>query len=390
MPTPSEEHGELNCLSHDRASSRQESLLDTTPLLHRTDESVYNSFSARNLRSFREGSSPEDGEIEEASDTDLSSCQHRGARLESVPEESESQPSSQGSVSDASKTQDGESADGLQVSRKRSYDVLGNSAGHGGSSHTGLTQEVFVMQLGDTKQQRQGQDRAKHHSGSDSKDTPLEMSMDCEEAELDRSDHVPRKIRITSRDSTSSESDHCSPPTLPTDDFQTPKDSQTAPLPGFNLSGLFNYSMVSSPETEPDDPANVSVGSDGEAGGRTSKPFQLYLPKLELDAAAGRGETMSDDQSVDVKTEAKREAALSRDPFCSKENEMLPVPKTPVVRPSHKLPKTVDFVSCCLFYCFHLLPLLLLLLLLVFLCLLLLLLLLVLLLLLQSINHSHS
>ena len=353
-PTPGEkENSELDCLSHDRASSRQESLLDSTPLLHRTDESVYNSFSARNLRSFREGSPVEDSEAEEGSCTDLSPCQYRAARLESVPEESESLTSSQGSVSSTGKTQDGESGGGSQVSRKRCYDVMGDSTGHGGSSHTGLTQEVFVMQLGGVKQQGQGHVRARRCSSkSEGSDSQMEVSLDCEEAALGRSDHVPRKIRITSIDSTTSESsDRRSPPALPTDDCQTPKDLQTAPLPGLNLSGFFNYSMVSSPEME--DPGNVSVGSDGEAG-ETAKPFQLHLPNLELDTVAGKVQASRSGKAVDVKTERPREVASLQGQLSSKENALMSVPKAPVVKPRHKLPKNVDFVSGCQFCCLYL------------------------------------
>ena len=359
-PTPGEkENGELDCLSHDRASSRQESLLDSTPLLHRTDESVYNSFSARNLRSFREGSPVEDiedSEAEEGSCADLSPCQYRAARLESVPEESESLTSSQGSVSSTDKTQDGESGGRSQVSRKRCYDVMGDSASHGGSSHTGLTQEVFVMQLGGSKQQGQGHVRTRHCSSrSDGSDPQMEVSMDCEEAVLGRSDHVPRKIRITSIDSTSSESsDHHSPPALPTDDCQTPKDLQTAPLPGLNLSGFFNYSMVSSPETEPEDPGNVSVGSNGEAG-ETAKPFQLQLPNLDLDTVAGKVQASGSGKAADVKTEIPREVASLQGQLSSKENALMSVPKAPVVKLRHKLPKNVDFVSACQFCCLYLL-----------------------------------
>lgn len=52
------------CNSHLKVPSRQESLLDDTPQMHRTDESVWNSYAARNLRSMRYGSYSEDSEEE--------------------------------------------------------------------------------------------------------------------------------------------------------------------------------------------------------------------------------------------------------------------------------------------------------------------------------------
>ena len=56
-------HG--NCDSHLKVPSRQESLLDDTPQMHRTDESVWNSYAARNLRSMRYGSYSEDSDDQE-------------------------------------------------------------------------------------------------------------------------------------------------------------------------------------------------------------------------------------------------------------------------------------------------------------------------------------
>ena len=43
------------CKSHVKAPSRQETMTDETPQMHRTDESVWNSYAAKNLRSLREG-----------------------------------------------------------------------------------------------------------------------------------------------------------------------------------------------------------------------------------------------------------------------------------------------------------------------------------------------
>lgn len=57
-------HGNC-CNSHLKAPSRQESILDDTPQMHRTDESVWNSYAARNLRSMRYGSYSEDSDDQE-------------------------------------------------------------------------------------------------------------------------------------------------------------------------------------------------------------------------------------------------------------------------------------------------------------------------------------
>ena len=50
------------CNSHSKAPSRQENMLDDTPQMHRTDESVWNSYAARNLRSMRDGVYSEDSD----------------------------------------------------------------------------------------------------------------------------------------------------------------------------------------------------------------------------------------------------------------------------------------------------------------------------------------
>ncbi|KAJ8298650.1 hypothetical protein KUTeg_022710 [Tegillarca granosa] len=54
--------GDVNCNSHLKAPSRQESIMDDTPQMHRSDESVWNSYAARNLRSMRHGSYSEDSD----------------------------------------------------------------------------------------------------------------------------------------------------------------------------------------------------------------------------------------------------------------------------------------------------------------------------------------
>ena len=54
----------LNCESHCKVPLRKESFSDDTPQLHRTNESVWNSYAAKNLRSMREGSYSEESDDE--------------------------------------------------------------------------------------------------------------------------------------------------------------------------------------------------------------------------------------------------------------------------------------------------------------------------------------
>ncbi|XP_060086452.1 serine/threonine-protein kinase greatwall-like [Ylistrum balloti] len=56
---------EDGCDSHLKAPSRQESIMDDTPQMHRSNESVWNSYAARNLRSMRHGSYSEDSDENE-------------------------------------------------------------------------------------------------------------------------------------------------------------------------------------------------------------------------------------------------------------------------------------------------------------------------------------
>lgn len=51
-----------HCDSHLKASAKQESITDNTPQLHRTNESLWTSYAARNLRSMRDGSYSEEND----------------------------------------------------------------------------------------------------------------------------------------------------------------------------------------------------------------------------------------------------------------------------------------------------------------------------------------
>ena len=60
------------CGSHLKVPSRQETMTDETPQMHRTDESVWNSYAAKNLRSLRDGEYSEDSE-----DNDISNKENQ-------------------------------------------------------------------------------------------------------------------------------------------------------------------------------------------------------------------------------------------------------------------------------------------------------------------------
>ena len=63
-----------SCRSHLKVPSRQETMTDETPQMHRSDESVWNSYAAKNLRSLREGEYSEDSEDNEDVDKENQRC----------------------------------------------------------------------------------------------------------------------------------------------------------------------------------------------------------------------------------------------------------------------------------------------------------------------------
>ena len=98
--TTGEECLENCCNSHLKVPSRQESLTDDTPQMHRSDQSVWNSYSARNLRSMRHGFYSEDSD----DDSDSESQSYSKAYRESKGSRSSSRQfsSETGSLSDDS------------------------------------------------------------------------------------------------------------------------------------------------------------------------------------------------------------------------------------------------------------------------------------------------
>ncbi|XP_067654846.1 serine/threonine-protein kinase greatwall-like [Haliotis asinina] len=129
------------CQSHEKTSSRQESFSEETPQLHRTDEAVWNSYAARNLRSMREGSYSEESEAEPRghsfSDADLSvsyldssvesgrftSMSNRGSSGYSYPSDDEAEASQQSLRLRAQRRRSFEYSDDSALSRRSSMGV---------------------------------------------------------------------------------------------------------------------------------------------------------------------------------------------------------------------------------------------------------------------------
>ncbi|XP_048241646.1 serine/threonine-protein kinase greatwall-like [Haliotis rufescens] len=129
------------CQSHEKTSSRQESFSEETPQLHRTDEAVWNSYAARNLRSMREGSYSEESEADtrahSMSDADLSvsyldssvesgrftSMSNRGSSGYSYPSDDEAETSQQSLRCRAQRRRSFEYSDDSALSRRSSVGV---------------------------------------------------------------------------------------------------------------------------------------------------------------------------------------------------------------------------------------------------------------------------
>ncbi|XP_063401368.1 serine/threonine-protein kinase greatwall-like isoform X2 [Mytilus trossulus] len=148
------------CQSHLKIPSRQESELDDTPQMHRTDEAVWNSYAARNLRSMRYGSYSEDSDDSEGNN-------HKNAANTDVKKETEPEISLKKELEDANQSSNAESSfysyhsdnengdiEHIQIqekktlSRKRSFVCLDKSPclKHS-SSNSGLTQEINILSL---------------------------------------------------------------------------------------------------------------------------------------------------------------------------------------------------------------------------------------------------
>lgn len=167
---------DVNCNSHLKAPSRQESIMDDTPQMHRSDESVWNSYAARNLRSMRHGSYSEDSD-----DNDERQSEHSKENSDQNFDRKSSTGSCMKSsisteVTDSSRPRNGsdscdfsyhsDHSDDESVSkndlksdrlihvprwkgRKRGFDLVEKSPVQKRifPGHTGLTQEINLLQM---------------------------------------------------------------------------------------------------------------------------------------------------------------------------------------------------------------------------------------------------
>ncbi|KAK3599398.1 hypothetical protein CHS0354_036413 [Potamilus streckersoni] len=147
------------CQSHLKAPSQQESILDDTPQMHRSNESVWHSYAAKNLRQLREGSYSEENE-----DTDMSNKENSNAQElspikmhPSLPLKEEFQLGckiqrthslERNTVNSYSYLSDCDSEEEIQkqlITRKRSFHDISKCYQKVGN--TGLTQDIDGMRL---------------------------------------------------------------------------------------------------------------------------------------------------------------------------------------------------------------------------------------------------
>lgn len=354
---------ELNCLSHDKASCRQESVDDNTPLLHRTSESVWNSYAARNLRSFQDDCNLENslhGErsLDEHSPVFLQ--QRANSRLASVAELPGEGPSSHfvnmTDGSDDSSCHPGRYPSRGQPCRKRSYEdiLLGDFGRH---ASTGLTQEVKILQVGEMlQQQMKGQPTSARDDiiNSDGRrDNQLEVFSDNNQDIMATSNLSSFKIRVRS--------------TKLDEPVAEPSDAvELSPVHGTlseNLRGtlvqklsyseLYGSLLMSSPETEPEELGDHSVavrlyvGAGAEtihadAGSMYSESEVLPVSDVDQELPQACSQMLDEELMISI-------VQNNSSPVCQR-GAMAP-PETPSLRFSQKAIKTVEFVSS--FYNFH-------------------------------------
>lgn len=367
--TPGEKDCEdLDCLSHDKASSRQENLTDETPQLHRTSESIWNSYSARNLRSFRDGSHS-DISMSEDRDRHPSGTVHFDHPLTSVAELpgetscSGSSATSENSQDESNRRDVSESDLKLQPCRKRSYEELtSEDIRLVATGHTGLTQEVRVMFLSGEQIARRKSSVASDTEGGQEQAWDHEVSMDCSYSETERNSHC--KIRITSTDSPIKEDQPVGSPgqtQLSSASSLAPSEStRDAHLRPF-LAGEYSSLLASSPETESEDNSanNSAVGESRDSESECLEPFQIHLPNLKLTTAAEEEKSHSPARYISPREHVSfcAEASIAKknleedsgDENLKKslqEDDLFQVmgpPRTPHVKPSHKPPRNTAF-----------------------------------------------
>ena len=198
------------CESHVKAPSRQETMNDDTPQMHRTDESVWNSYAAKNLRSLREGeefSEGSDGTEVNKENVELTSSV---ARIEKpvlndfqrkcnvknmkprklVKTKSFSYPSDD--ESDAGSFRRYKSH--KRFARKRSFqDVAQSPVQRAQSADSGLTHEFRLFHLEPCSKRSNSfpRTRIRFHSGSS--DTELKDSKEKKSSSLMNIDSLPKE-----------------------------------------------------------------------------------------------------------------------------------------------------------------------------------------------------
>ncbi|KAL3864979.1 hypothetical protein ACJMK2_006618 [Sinanodonta woodiana] len=145
-----------DCQSHLKAPSQQGSILDDTPQMHRSDESVMHSYAAKNLRQLREGSYSEENEDTDASNKENSDSQDLSPikMIHKLPlkedllgcKRQQTHPSERIAVSSCNYLSDSEEEIQNQlIIRKRSFHDI--SKCYRNVSNTGLTQDIHGMRL---------------------------------------------------------------------------------------------------------------------------------------------------------------------------------------------------------------------------------------------------
>ena len=184
------------CRSHNKAPSRQETMTDETPQMHRTDESVWNSYAAKNLRSLREGEYSGDSEDNAATDKEnirqkekplvkdfKTKCAGKNIKPRKlVKAKSFSYPSDDEQDFDSIRRYKAHK----RFSRKRSFqDVAQSPKRRAQSAETGLTQELRLFHLEPCSKRSNSfpRTRIRFHSGSS--DTELTDKKSSSQSKID-------------------------------------------------------------------------------------------------------------------------------------------------------------------------------------------------------------
>lgn len=144
------------CHSHLKAPSRQECLTDDTPQMHRSNESVWNSYAAKNLRSMRHGSYSEDSD--EADNSGSRDMSDSGNCCDSPPISRDasdllnisnmSNHSSEYSYPSSDEEEHNSRVRKIErkFNRKRNFDHI-NSSQLSNCNQSGLTQEIDILNM---------------------------------------------------------------------------------------------------------------------------------------------------------------------------------------------------------------------------------------------------